>query len=624
MFFFNYLRRELTRRAGRTFLTVAGLAVGVTLVVAITAVSGGLDTAQSRVLNPLASVGTDLLVTRPVEATPASGTGSGGTGQSGTGQGGTQANNGAAGGGGFRFGGGAGGPGGLGNLSAQDQQALLTENASVLTDLSKLGKPGDHFVHDFFLPATQLTFPSDEAAAVAKLPGVAAVSEGLTLLAQHQEGTVPQIVAEIQTGGEQIQVDQQITPPTPEEEAQIQACISAARAKAGTTGGTGSGGTAGSAGGTGGSGGTAGSGGTGGTAGGGGGPDGERGGFGGALRQCLPDRFQRFRGSVTTPQRTLRQVLNPPQTDIQTATYTIAGVDPTHPDLGLVTPAQVTTGAFLSKEAGTHEAVLAEAYAQRRNLKPGDTLTLNNIDFTIVGLAQPPLGGQAADVYISLENLRQLASRDGRANVLLVRADKAADVAALTKSIQAAFPGATVTSAKELAANISGSLVDAGNLARRLGGVLAIVVMISAFLVAALLTLSSVNKRVRELGTLKAIGWRQGLVVRQVVGESVVQGVVGGLFGAGLGVGAAALAAHLAPTLKATAAAAAGPGSGFFGLGQVAAGPVSRTIPLNAPVHLGVLAAALGLAVLGGLLAGTAGALRAARLRPADALRELG
>ena len=208
--------------------------------------------------------------------------------------------------------------------------------------------------------------------------------------------------------------------------------------------------------------------------------------------------------------------------------------------------------------------------------------------------------------------------------VRAVRAAKAADVAALTKRIQDAFPGATVTSAKDLAANISGSLVDAGNLARRLGGVLAVVVMISAFLVAALLTLSSVNKRVRELGTLKAIGWRQGLVVRQVVGESAVQGLLGGVLGAGLGVGAAALAAHLAPTLKATAAAAAGPGSGFFGLGQVAAGPVSRTIPLNAPVHPAVLAAALGLALVGGLLAGAAGALRAARLRPADALRELG
>src|SRR5947209_19008999 len=55
MFFLTYLRRELTRRAGRTFLTVAGLAVGVTLVVAITAVSGGLDVAQAKVLDPLAS-----------------------------------------------------------------------------------------------------------------------------------------------------------------------------------------------------------------------------------------------------------------------------------------------------------------------------------------------------------------------------------------------------------------------------------------------------------------------------------------------------------------------------------------------------------------------------------------
>jgi putative ABC transport system permease protein len=182
-----------------------------------------------------------------------------------------------------------------------------------------------------------------------------------------------------------------------------------------------------------------------------------------------------------------------------------------------------------------------------------------------------------------------------------------------------------VTSAKELADHISGSLVDAAHLAHRLGRVLAIVVLIAAFLVAALLTLSSVNKRVRELGTLKAIGWSKALVVRQVMGESLVQGVLGGLLGAAAGVGAAALAARLVPALQATATAATNTAGGFFGLGQVApAGPASTTIPLSAPVHFAVLLAALGLAVFGGLLAGTAGALRAARLRPADALRELG
>ncbi len=52
---------------------------------------------------------------------------------------------------------------------------------------------------------------------------------------------------------------------------------------------------------------------------------------------------------------------------------------------------------------------------------------------------------------------------------------------------------------------------------------------------AALLTLSSVGKRVRELGTLKALGWTQRRVVRQVVGESFAQGVAGGVIGVVLG-----------------------------------------------------------------------------------------
>ena len=49
----------------------------------------------------------------------------------------------------------------------------------------------------------------------------------------------------------------------------------------------------------------------------------------------------------------------------------------------------------------------------------------------------------------------------------------------------------------------------------------------------------------------------------------------------------------------------------------------SRDVPLDAPVDLGLVALAVGLALLGGLVAGAAGGLRAARLRPADALRHL-
>ena len=46
---------------------------------------------------------------------------------------------------------------------------MLQANQAAITDLSKLGKPGTHFVHDFFLPGTQLTFPQSQAKQIAAL-----------------------------------------------------------------------------------------------------------------------------------------------------------------------------------------------------------------------------------------------------------------------------------------------------------------------------------------------------------------------------------------------------------------------------------------------------------------------
>jgi putative ABC transport system permease protein len=64
---------------------------------------------------------------------------------------------------------------------------------------------------------------------------------------------------------------------------------------------------------------------------------------------------------------------------------------------------------------------------------------------------------------------------------------------------------------------------------------LSIVAAAAAFLLAALLALSSVGKRVRELGTLKALGWTQVKVVRQIAGESLAHGILAGIAGVALG-----------------------------------------------------------------------------------------
>ena len=93
--------------------------------------------------------------------------------------------------------------------------------------------------------------------------------------------------------------------------------------------------------------------------------------------------------------------------------------------------------------------------------------------------------------------------------------------------------------------------------------------LIAAFLLASLLTMAAVARRVREFGTLKALGWRSRRIVGQVMGESIVIGIVGGAAGVALGYGGAALIDKLAPKLighrrppSQRRPPAAGPGAG--------------------------------------------------------------
>ena len=543
--------------------------------IVISSLSSGLDHAQKKTLDPLAGIGTDLTVTLSPQ----------------------QQNGG--------FGGPFGGGGG------QDRD-LIQANQSVLTDLSKLGKPGQHFVHDFFLPGSQLTFQQSSVSQISKIQGVASVTTGLTLLAEHQQGIVPKIVATLKTQRQTFQIQRNIPRPTAAQFAAMQACFAKLRGSSGSSNGNG---------GNGGNG----SGGLGGN--GGGGLGGGGGGFGGggvdrgAFAKCLPANLRRLRTSFTTPQQTLRQVLNPPQTNIQTSAYTIGGVDQSNPTQGLVTKSQVTRGRFLSSSGG-HEALVSGSYAARNSLKLGSTIDLNGTKFVVVGIVSPPLGGQTADVYLPLKQLQTLANEKGLVNVALVRADKSSQVNQVQKSISTALPNAQVASSKQVADTISGSLVNASNLSHDLGFAISAVAALAAFLLAALLALSSVGKRVRELGTLKALGWTQWGVVRQIAGESLTTGVLGGIVGIVVGVAGALLIDAFGPKLTASSTSAASSGL-LDNLVSGAQRTATSTVSLTAPVGVSVLVIGFALALLGGLIAGTAGALRAARLRPADALRQV-
>ncbi len=224
-----------------------------------------------------------------------------------------------------------------------------------------------------------------------------------------------------------------------------------------------------------------------------------------------------------------------PPDNIDATSLSVSGVDEKVKALGAITPGQVTTGRYFRFGDG-REAILNESYASRENLGVGDEVTLGGKTFTVVGIAETPLGGQSSDVYVKLAQLQKLSDRVGRVNTVYVRAASGDDVAAVASSDRE-------DGRRSLRDDGRGPRRPRVRNARRCEEPRRLARQgaddrrrySSAFLIASLLTLSSVTKRVRELGTLKALGWSQGLVVRQVTGESLLQGLLGGAVGVVLG-----------------------------------------------------------------------------------------
>jgi putative ABC transport system permease protein len=313
--------------------------------------------------------------------------------------------------------------------------------------------------------------------------------------------------------------------------------------------------------------------------------------------------------------------------------------------LGPLSTAKLVSGRTLAaSDANADVALVSSSYATAHKVSAGSTVTLAKTSFKIVGMVSAG-SGNSTDVYIPLARAQALGtaqgnSLTGKVNTIYVAAGSATAITTVSKEISAALPGATVINQNNLAKQLTGSVASASSLASNLGRWLAIAVLAAAFALASLLTTAAVSRRVREFGTLKALGWTSRRIVGQVVGESLVIGVIGGAAGIALGFAGSALVGVFAPTLTASVGSATGsatpggartfggPPGGFGGGGGfrplASAATPTVHVPLTATVTIGAVASAVLLAVAGGLVAGAFGGWRAGRLRPAAALARIG
>lgn len=300
------------------------------------------------------------------------------------------------------------------------------------------------------------------------------------------------------------------------------------------------------------------------------------------------------------------------------AAFTIDGLDLGRLGLGPFAAARFKSGrSFTATDVRATVAVLDAGYARANRLAVGSAVTIDRVRFTVIGVVAQPSEAGAVDVYIPLASaqaLSQLPSTGnlaGKVDLIYVHAASSALIPAVQKEISRLLPSATVTTADNLGSVIRGSLASTARLVNDLGAWVAIAALLMACASASLLMTGAVGRRLRELGTLKAIGWRTRRIVAQIIAESAVIGVIGAAAGVALGLTGTVMIDATAPTLTAAVPQA-----------QPQASDPSVAVHMSARPTVAIALLSVGLALAGALIAGAFGAWRAARMRPGAALAQ--
>ncbi len=235
-------------------------------------------------------------------------------------------------------------------------------------------------------------------------------------------------------------------------------------------------------------------------------------------------------------------------------------------------------------------ALVGRVLALNLSKKEGDALDVSGEKFRVVGIFESDSLFENGAMIVPLKTLQKMMGREGQATGMVIEA-KSPDPAAITelrRRIESTIPGVAATPARDYVAADTQM-----RLAKAMAWTTGVVAMILGSLGMLNTMLMSIFERTREIGILRAVGWRRRRVLALVLGEALAIALAGTAIGGVLAaLGLRAL--MLSPTAR-----------GF----------IDPRIP---PEVLGLaLAMGVGLSLLGGLYP----AARAAALEPTEALR---
>jgi ABC-type antimicrobial peptide transport system permease subunit len=190
-----------------------------------------------------------------------------------------------------------------------------------------------------------------------------------------------------------------------------------------------------------------------------------------------------------------------------------------------------------------HEIIIGKIGADSLNRGVGDSIRMYDSAYRIVGVYETGANFEDAGGVITLRDAQAMLKKPHQVNVLHVQLKRVEDVDEVQARIERRFPDLAVSQSGEsankelLMQTVGGFAWGISFLAILIGGVGMMNTM-----------LMSIFERTREIGLLRALGWRRGRVLSMVLMESIGLTVMGGALGAVLGVATVKLFASIPAT----------------------------------------------------------------------------
>lgn len=237
---------------------------------------------------------------------------------------------------------------------------------------------------------------------------------------------------------------------------------------------------------------------------------------------------------------------------------------------------------------GRGETIVGRPIADSLHKQVGDLVRIAGRPFRVVGIYETGVGYEDAGAVIDLREAQALFEKPRQVSFLGIKLKDPNRADQVIKEIEHRFPQITVSRSSEFIENTQDI-----KLTRAMVAVLSSIAIIVGSVGVMNTVLMSVFERTREIGVLRAVGWRRRRILEQILSESLLLGLAGGLIGIGLGVGLVLLLGQTP------------------GFGGILSGSFKPVIFLQGAL------VALGLGAVGGIYP----ALRATQFQPAEALR---